>query len=49
MGLAWEKPVHERIVGYREHSFFPYEKNWAIIHKKKIEKQESQNKFYEGI
>ena len=47
--ILWERPVHERIIGYREHSFFPQEKNWAIIHKKDIDKQENQNNFYEGI
>ena len=47
--ILWEKPVHERIVGYREHSFFPQEKNWAIIHKKDIDKQEKQNEFYKTI
>ena len=47
--IRWEKPVHEQIVGYREHTFLPQEKNWAIIHKKDIDRQENQNKFYEGI
>lgn len=47
--ILWENPVHERIIGYREHSFFPQEKNWAIIHKKEIDKQEKQNEFYNTI
>ena len=47
--ILWENPVHERIIGYREHSFFQQEKNWAIIHKKEIDKQEKQNEFYNTI
>ena len=47
--IRWEKPVHERIVGYREHTFLPAEKEWAIVHKKDIERQESQNEFYSKI
>ena len=47
--IRWEKPVHERIVGYREHTFLPPEKKWAMIHKKEIERQENQNEFYSKI
>ena len=47
--IRWEKPVHERIVGYREHTFLPPEKGWAMIHKKEIERQENQNEFYSKI
>ncbi|MBC8427926.1 MAG: glycosyltransferase [Candidatus Pelagibacter sp.] len=47
--IRWEKPVHEQIVGYREHTFLPSEKEWAIIHKKDIERQEEQNKLYSTI
>ena len=37
--IRWEKPVHEQIVGYREHTFLPPEKEW----------QEKQNEFYGKI
>ena len=47
--IRWEKPVHEQIVGYREHTFLPQEKNWAMIHHKEIDKQEKQNDFYGTI
>ena len=47
--IRWEKPVHEQIVGYREHTFLPPEKEWAVIHKKEIERQEKQNEFYGKI
>jgi len=47
--IRWEKPVHEQIVGYREHTFLPQEKNWAMIHHKEIDRQEKQNKFYNTI
>ena len=47
--IRWEKPVHERIVGYREHTFLPAEKEWAIVHNKDIGRQENQNEFYSKI
>lgn len=47
--IRWEGMVHERVVGYREHTFLPHEGKWAIIHKKDIDKQEKQNEFYGGI
>ena len=47
--IKWEKPVHESIIGHREHTFLPIEKEWAIIHNKEIDRQEKQNEFYEGI
>ena len=47
--IRWEKPVHEQIVGYREHTFLPQEKNWAMIHHKEIDRQEKQNNFYGTI
>ena len=47
--IRWEKPVHERLVGFKEYSHLPAEKEYSIIHHKEIKRQEKQNKFYEEI
>jgi len=47
--ILWEKPVHETIVGYKEYTYLPAEKGWAMIHDKEIDKQEKQNEFYVSI
>ena len=47
--IRWEKPVHEQLVGYKEHSFLPQEEDFCFYHLKVIEKQEKQNEFYSGI
>ena len=47
--IRWEKPVHEQLTGYREHSFLPQEENFCFYHHKEIDRQEKQNEFYEKI
>ena len=47
--IRWEKSVHEQLVGYKEHTFLPQEEEFCFYHHKEIERQEKQNKFYEGI
>ena len=47
--IKWEKPVHETLTGYKEYSHLPAQEEFAIYHPKTIDKQEQQNKFYEGI
>ena len=47
--IRWEKPVHEQLTGYREHSFLPQEENFCFYHHKEIGRQEKQNEFYEKI
>jgi len=47
--ILWQRPVHETLIGFREYSYLPAEKEWAIKHKKDIDKQEKQNEFYKGI
>ena len=44
-----EKPVHEQLTRYKEHSFLPQEEQLCFYHPKHIDKQEKQNKFYEEI
>lgn len=48
-GLKWEGNVHERIVGVKYYSILPNEDVYSLIHHKKIDKQERQNKFYQDI
>jgi glycosyltransferase involved in cell wall biosynthesis len=47
--IRWKNPVHEVLEGYTEHTFLPQEEDFCFYHFKGIEKQEEQNKFYEGI
>ena len=47
--IRWEKPVHEQLVGYKEHTFLPQEEEFCFYHSKHIDKQEKQNEFYEEI
>ena len=47
--IRWEKPVHEQLVGHNEHTFLPQEEEFCFYHPKDIDRQEKQNKFYEGI
>ena len=47
--IRWERPVHETLVGYKEYTHLPAEKEYSLIHHKDIKKQENQNKFYEVI
>lgn len=47
--IKWEKPVHEKLVGYKTFAFLPFDKKYCILHHKKIEKQEKQNAMYDNI
>ena len=47
--IRWERPVHEVLTGYKEHTFLPAEEQFSFYHPKEIKRQEEQNKFYEGI
>ena len=47
--IRWEKPVHERLVGFKEYTNLPAEKEYSFLHPKGIKRQEKQNKFYEEI
>ena len=47
--IRWEKPVHEQLVGYKEHTYLPAEEEFCFYHPKDIDKQEKQNEFYKGI
>ena len=47
--ILWKNPVHEVLTGYKEHTYLPAEEEFCFYHPKNINKQEKQNKFYEGI
>ena len=51
--IRWEKPVHERITGYKTHSFLPFDmetiEHLAIKHIKDLETQIKQNEKYAKI
>ena len=47
--IRWEKPVHEMLVGYKEHTFLPQEEEFCFYHLKEIKIQEKQNEFYNTI
>ena len=44
--IQWHKPLHETIQGAEYVSNLPKEVEWSIIHDKTIQRQLSQNKFY---
>jgi len=47
--VKWEGRVHERIKGVNTYTSFPINEEYALYHPKTIDKQEKQNKFYEGL
>jgi glycosyltransferase involved in cell wall biosynthesis len=51
--IHWEKPVHERVVGYKTHSPLPFEpemaEHVAIKHIKTLDRQIQQNNKYAKI
>ena len=47
--IMWKNKVHEVLTGYKEHTYLPAEEEFCFYHPKEIDKQEQQNKFYEGI
>ena len=47
--IRWKKPVHEQLVGYKEHTYLPQEEEFCFYHHKEIDKQKKQNEFYNTI
>jgi len=47
--IKWKNPVHEVLDGYQTISYLPTNEEWCLRHDKVIEKQEQQNKLYEGL
>lgn len=44
--IQWHKPLHETITGAEFTANLPKEVEWSIIHDKTIDRQRSQNAFY---
>jgi hypothetical protein len=47
--IVWKNKVHEQLDGFVSYSFFPDEKEYCLFHNKTIQRQESQNNFYNTI
>ena len=47
--ILWKNKVHEVLTGYKEHTYLPMEEEFCFYHPKTIDRQEKQNKFYQGI
>ena len=47
--IKWVRPVHELITGCKTYAYLPSQEELSLYHPKTIDKQESQNKMYEGI
>ncbi len=47
--LKWEGKVHEKITGAKYYAVLPLEEEYCLIHHKSINKQESQNNYYNTI
>ena len=47
--IMWKNPVHEVLIGYKEHTYLPMEEEFCFYHPKGIERQEQHNEFYGSI
>lgn len=48
--LKWEGKVHEKIIGFKTITHFPFDnEDWCLYHPKDIERQERQNQFYNTL
>jgi len=47
--IRWKNPVHEVLIGYKEHTYLPPEEEFCFYHPKDIKRQEKQNEFYSTI
>jgi glycosyltransferase involved in cell wall biosynthesis len=47
--IKWINKVHERLDGFKTYALLPAEDDYALMHVKTIERQESQNKFYQSL
>lgn len=47
--IYWRNKVHERIFGFDKYANLPDDESYCLYHKKRIERQETQNSFYETI
>jgi hypothetical protein len=47
--IKWVGKVHEQLAGYLTVSILPKDLSMYLVHSKKIDRQEKQNKLYQGM
>lgn len=47
--IMWVNKVHERLSGFQSYASLPEDKDWSLFHNKTIERQETQNNYYNTI
>ena len=47
--IKWANRVHEILQGYQTMAYLPTQEEWCLRHDKTINRQEQQNKLYEGL
>ena len=47
--IKWVNKVHEVLEGFKIHGMLPVEEEWALYHPKTIDRQESQNNYYDTL
>ena len=48
LGICYNGTVHERLVGFKNYAYIEPELDFALWHVKRVERQRSQNAFYEN-
>tara|TARA_R110001592_G_C13043741_1_gene739532 strand:- start:109 stop:741 length:633 start_codon:yes stop_codon:yes gene_type:complete len=49
IGLRWERPVHELLVGFKQFATLPANEEYSLWHPKDIKRQQDQNELYSMI
>jgi len=47
--IVWKNKVHEQLEGYKTFATLPHEEIWSLYHPKDIDRQRSQNAFYNTL
>jgi hypothetical protein len=47
--IHWVNKVHERIVGFNTMTVLPSEEDYCLYHHKGIQRQETQNAYYDTL
>jgi len=48
-GIVWHKKVHETLKGYDSYAMLPQKEEWSLYHPKDIDRQRSQNTYYDTL
>jgi len=49
IGIQWERPVHELLVGFKQFATLPANEEYSLWHPKDIKRQQDQNELYSMI